>query len=145
MASSTATTDSVENSVSNGTGTPSSPSTLTPELARHWLQQLSSPIDELKGKIKETQNAISTEKRKSLSRKTSGAGKNRNNRNQGGQASSPSSASAIASQRAIEVMETLLTVYREELSTMENFVKVVAVYVIKSSSEEEAADQVLFF
>ncbi len=115
---------------------------------RQWLQHLSSPIDELKGKIRETQESITAEKRKSLSRRATGGGggggknnRNNSNRNQ----SNPNAAAvaaAAASQRAIEVRESLLTVYRDELAAMETFVKVIAVFVIKNSAADAADDEV---
>lgn len=118
----------------------SSSSPVKPEVAvyRQWLQQLSSSIDELKGKIREKQEAITAEKRKSLSRRTTGGGKNnRNNSNRNQANPNETAAAAAASQRTIEVLEKLLNVFREELTAMEAFVKVVAVFVIKNSPDAE--------
>ena len=93
--------------------------------AQAWLPKLSQPIEDLRKKIKGTQENINDEKRKSLSIR-----KNRRGTN-----SQPRELPSQVTKDRIEVMETLIKVYKEELDELQNFTKLLAKFVIVNSDE----------
>src|SRR5699024_3231907 len=103
----------------------STSSQIAPPSAVKWLSELASPMEDLKRKIKETQESINDEKRKSLS-----------SRNKNRRQTSP----IPLNKDRIEVMETLLKVYKQELEEIQQFTKQLARFVIVNSESSEVSD-----